>query len=375
VRVSIRSTMIYCLAAAALALWLCCPGSARAGDGASLATLQTAINDICTFFQLVSCPQLPTITQAVLELSAEENAPPEMIRSQEAVPPGAAVTAGNAPQPPPTKASPLDLSTLTPLAFISAPSQKGQATATPLYDSEADAYFYAVTTGSPQPDTAHFFYEDLLQNEDNHPAQGQNTAIISLPLTILKSGVESLAVTTLHVSAKCTGKASPCVTTATATGNFLPGSGVITADKLGLTVSASFASSPISETPHLIIRVDALLVVTPATDPAYFVSLNPFVFSVFIPPGETGFSPKDSGILKPGASIGLAPYPAPTCPGNSDCSNPPPASSTFGFCASLPGPGNDLRRAVGAFVAIAASGEALASAPLPAPGSQTITCP
>jgi hypothetical protein len=389
--------MIYRLAAAAMALWLCCPSSARAeGGGASLQTLQALINDICTALSppqiLASCPQLPTVTQAVLYVSAAENAAPEMIRSQNSVPPGAAVTAGNAPQAPPTTASPLDLSTLTPLAFISAQSKKGQATATQLYDSSANAYFYAVATPSQQPDTARFVYEDLLQTQGQQDQQGQQgqgastalplSARISLPLTLFNMNIlnmangvnpESLAVTTLQVSARCTGTASPCVTTATATGNFLPSSGV-TADKLNLTVSASFRSSPISQTPHLIIEVDVPLVVTVPTDTAYFSGLNPFVFDVFTQ-SEFGFTPANPSLLGSGVSIGLAPYPAPTCPGNTDCSAAPPAT-TFGFCASLPGPGAALRRAIGAFVAIAASGETLVSAPLPGGlGSQSVTCP
>jgi hypothetical protein len=379
-RASIRSSIVSHVATVAIALWLCCPGSARAegGGGGDLATLQSAVNDICAGFQRMSltmfCPQLPAITQAVLEVAGLENAPPEMIRSEFAVPPGEAATAGNAPAQPPPSKTPFDLSTLTPVAFVM--NAHGQAAATQLYDSAANSFFYAVTTFGPsgQPDTLHLFYEDRQPNPLT--LQGQNAPMISLPLTVYntRTQAESLAVTTLQVGVQCTGTPPACVTTATASGNFLQKG--VSADMLGLTVSASIGSSAISNTPHLIIQVDVPLVVTFATDPAYFAGtgLNPLVPPAFST-NQFGFTPKSAGLLGPGASIGIAPYPAPACSGTAStpCANPPPATTPFGFCASLPVSGG-LSRAVGAFLAIAADGETLVSAPTVS-GAPMPTCP
>jgi hypothetical protein len=397
VRVSIKPTMIYRLAAAAVALWLCCPAPARAeGGGASLGTLQAAIDSLCAQVQgpplnlTMFCGHVPTITQAVVYLAGLESVPPEAIRYQFNVvspggPPGGSVNAGNAPQI--LNGSPLDLSTLIPLASISAPSPQGQATPTQAYDNAADNFLYAVTTvgASQAPETVHLIFEDLLQTNPN-AMQGKNSAVISLPLTTFdsKTNAENLIVTTLQVSAQCTGKASACATNAIATGTgIFPGSGV-TADKLGLTVSASFGSSLISATPHLFIEVDVPLVVMFATDPLYFANFiipQPPIepqFSSTFPDGLPGTTPADPKILGSATlSIGMAPYPPPTCPGNTDCSASPPISNTFGICASLPGPlpGKVLRRSVGVFLAIATDGEALVSAPLPgALAPQTVTC-
>jgi len=386
-RTWIRSSTPSRISGAVAGLWLCGTGAAWAGGGASLASLQSIVNDFCNSAFITSCPQFPTVTQAVLEIAGLGNTPPEMIRSQNSVGPSDAVTAGNAPQPAPTTDAPLQVSTLTPLAFVSASTMPGQAVATQLYNPAANAFFYAVTTGSPAPDTVHFFYEDLFRTNPTF-TNGQIVAEIWLPLTILNNGVESLAVTKLQVKATCTGSASDCVKTATATGSF-PGSGV-SADKLNLTISASFAPSSALKQPHLLLRVDTPLVITSALDstgnPAfldffYFFNLNSFVPTAFTTGDVVPLPPTDSSILGPGASIGLAPYPPPTCPGNAQCSgNPPP--TTFGFCASLPdnsnGPNAVRHRAVGAFLVIANSGETLVSAPVPPapPGSPPIpTCP
>ena len=77
-----------------------------------------------------------------------------------------------------------------------------------------------------------------------------------------------------------------------------------------------------------------------------------------------------------GASIGLAPYPAPTSP----VPIPPgPTTSTFGFCASLPDNSNGsnakLHPAVATFLGIATDGEVLGSTPLGASSMPTLQCP
>src|ERR1700704_1870251 len=107
---------------------------AKAGDGADLGSLQAIIgppdgsSGLCLYFAMKPCPQLPTITQAVLEIAGLESAPPEMVRANPAanVPLGIAVDAGNPSRPPGLNAItafPIDpsvLATLNPLAFISA---------------------------------------------------------------------------------------------------------------------------------------------------------------------------------------------------------------------------------------------------------------
>src|SRR5438309_1799014 len=78
------STMISRLSGVLAAIWLCTAGPAWAGGGgASVGTLQSLLLDpVCDFLGVTSCPQLPTINQIVLETSALENIPPNLVRSQ-----------------------------------------------------------------------------------------------------------------------------------------------------------------------------------------------------------------------------------------------------------------------------------------------------
>src|SRR5207248_3023321 len=79
----VGSLTIYRLVAASLALWLCGTGPTRAGDGQDLGALQTYIDSICSspLFGLSTCPQIPTIVQAVLEIAAFVDVAPEAVRS------------------------------------------------------------------------------------------------------------------------------------------------------------------------------------------------------------------------------------------------------------------------------------------------------
>src|ERR1700720_4528682 len=138
---------------AVIALGLGAAQPARAGDGGEdFAGLQTFIDAVCGFFSMSSCPQTPTITQAVLQTAAFINASPAAVRADPAIgnlPVGFAVDAINPSRPPgqspitvtTSGALPVDpgvLSTLQPLAFIGAKSGKGPATATQLFDPSAD---------------------------------------------------------------------------------------------------------------------------------------------------------------------------------------------------------------------------------------------
>jgi hypothetical protein len=402
------------LITALCALWLCCAGSARAGDGGgSLQTLQAILSDpssgLCVTFGINPCPQLPTITQAVLEVAGLENSPPEMVRALNSIPPGSWVDAGNAaydvtnPHQPPivfpltaTTSPTLSklLSTLTPLAFVSAsvdreekadPNNKGAAAATQLYNPDADTFLYAVTSGSigptgiPIPDTLYLFYDDLSRGNQNFK-NGQVVGKFSLPLTVLNRGAmgnvisERQVATTLQFIAPTTDCSASKIT-----GDLL-NTGMpqtINATDIGLKCAVVFGRSPASPDKHAVFEAAIPLVVTQATDVTYFWlaligssgPVNLGIPSAFFD-NEPGFTPTKSGILPSGASIGIAPSAGPL--------GPPPAmgvSSTFALCASLPrnGNGQSLVPSVAADYAITTSGETRLSAPLPS--VSTSACP
>lgn len=375
------------IAGAAAGIWLCGAGVAWAGDGADLGSLQALLSGtggLCQIFSISSCPQVPTITQGVLEVAALGNNLPEMVRVQNNIPPGGAVSAGNPAlaltNPPPTV--PALLLGLTPLAFISQSS--GTAPATQPYDQKADSFLYAVAvassgfsgaTGLPVPDTAYFFYDDLFRNNVNF-ATGTTIAKFSFPLTVLNSnGSERAVPTTLNFVANNIGDCS----TSTVSGNFSGGTTgpqALPATQIGISCGVLFGGSPTSTQKHVIFKVTVPLLITgscspipctpsPNTDPAYFYSdlssgqpnpVNTGVFTAFLV-NDLGH-PAASGNLGAGVSIGLAPSAGPLGP-------PAAGSAPFALCASLP-VNNDtkLRPAVGAYYAIATSGEMLLSAPL-----------
>lgn len=370
----IRSTIYLRAAAVAAGLWLGAGGAAWAGDGADLGSLQALLNDptagLCKLFGIAPCPVPPTITQAVLEVAALGNNLPEMVRAQNNIGLGGAVSAGN----PAIATTPPDLSKLTPLAFISQSS--GTAAATQLYDRNADGFLYAVAvssigfvggTGLPSPDIALFVYDDLFRNNVNF-ATGTTIAKFSFPLTVLNSnGSERAVSTTLNFVANNFGDCS----TSTVKGSFsdqISGTQTLPASQIGISCGVSFGPSPASPQKHVIFQVTVPLLVTganppPNTDPAHFYSdlhpgqANPVNAGVY-----TAFAfndqPANSGNLGTGISIGLAPSAGPLA-------QPTAASASFALCASLP-VNNDskLRPAVGAYYAVATSGEMLLSAPL-----------
>src|SRR6266404_1768579 len=154
-RLTVGSAVISWFASVSAAFWMYGAGTAWAGDGGdSLGTIQAIIGPadgstgFCHLLGMgtnfgTTCPQLPTVTQAILEAAGLGLSPPEMVAAQNSIPPGSNVNAGNpavpliqgAATPFPlnasqlfvaaTKTSPSSglLSTLTPLAFISAKSQ------------------------------------------------------------------------------------------------------------------------------------------------------------------------------------------------------------------------------------------------------------
>src|SRR5262249_31359986 len=151
------------------------------------AGIQNYIDSICTMFKVTDCPQLPTISQGVLELSALYNSTLEAARSQFGIPVAPYVDAANPSRPPAVAeecattscVDPLNpiiglpigpsvLSTLRPLAFISAKTSNGTAVPTQLSDTDANIFFYVVggrssasTVALAEPDTLLLFYEVL----------------------------------------------------------------------------------------------------------------------------------------------------------------------------------------------------------------------
>jgi hypothetical protein len=375
------------LAAAVAGVWLCAVGPASAGGSADIQTLNTALLNLCTALgtSLVpSCPQVPTVTQAVLELAALNDNAPERVRAFNNVPQGEAVDAGNPGRWSVTVDSQISglpvkgsdvlnlLSTLRPLAFVSS-TKKGQAAkAVQLYDTSADTFLYAVASGPNagfSPDAVFLFYDDTSRTNTNLP-KGQVIAQFSFPLAVLIPPTDPAAIPTTEspvfpvtlqfkVPQSGANDCSASVLVGSFPGRATPPS---PAD-LGIQCAVVFAPSPASAHQHAIFQLQLPLLVTKGTDPLYFAGINPsspnlgnpaFVFDSFI----------DLGV-----SIGLPPYAAPL--------GPPTTPSTYSLCASLPGGngnGQSPVSAVAAFYVVAPDGETMVSAPLaPPPGS--LGCP
>ena len=428
-RASIRSSNISGLAGAVAALWLYGAGAAWAGGGMDLGSLQALLSGppgepqlgFCAILKMNSCTTLPTVTQAVLQVAALTEAPPDAIRAQNNIAPGSSVTAGNAAVTSialdPAGLSSL-LSTLTPLAFISQSS--GTAPATPLYDTTADAFLYAVAvgpkgaTGLPSPKNVYFIYDDLFRNGQTFN-KNQLVAQFSFPLTVLsKDAMGNFHETPVPITLQFIATSAGDCSASTVSGQSPPGSPVTVsfssspASQIGINCAVVFGTSPTSAQTHAILWVEIPLLVTgatppPNTDPPYFYSrnstpvglpgpINTAVFSAFLS-NDLGTPLNPPGIFP---SIGLAPTAAPlepqrctldpntniiTCSGGAAKDG----ETFYGLCASLPTNGNGQPiPAVAAFYSVTTSGETLLSAPFPllfqglqpqGNGKPTITCP
>jgi hypothetical protein len=129
----------------------------------------------------------------------------------------------------------------------------------------------------------------------------------------------------------------------------------VNAATLGLTVSLAIQPSTNSSVPHAVLQVQAPLLVTSATDAAYFKKDPAYAFdpfAAFLPPAfvndERGVTPKFLG-----SPIGVVPYAAPQL-----------APLTFPFCATIADDNGTHRAAVAAFYAIGTSGTTYVSTPL-----------
>ncbi len=435
-RPSVKSSIILRAAGAVAGLWLCGAGAAWAGGGADFGSLTALLTNsqgtgVCDVFHISPCPKPPSITQAALEVAALGNNLFEMLLLQNGFAPASRVKAdnpvataadipsdsnGNAIFPTASTAPTLlsVLSNLRPLAFNSQSSGTAQvpgtALATQLYDTTADTFLYAVGLSSterngqkaplPVPDYVYFFYDDLLRNNLNF-AIGTTVAKFSFPLKVLNGdGTERAVPTTLNFVATNAGDCSM----STVVGDFAGASTAtqtktqtLAPDKIGISCAVVFSASPVSTQRHAIFEVAVPLLVTRASDgKLYFYSFdapkdpttnkvlsNPVnsplvtqgVYTAF--ESDTGHSPPaGSTYLGTGIAIGLTPSAAPLCsdlPGGCPST---PIPTTFPLCANLPvntnGTGAQLRPAVGAYYAMATSGEMLLSAPLPA--ASTSTC-
>jgi hypothetical protein len=425
------------LVGAIAAILLCCAGSAWAGDGGpSLTSIQAIIGKadgstgLCKILSMKPCPQVPTVTQALLEAAGLELSPIEMVAAQNQTTPGSNVNAANPAAVPVPTPFPLNsttsptlsglLSTLTPLAFQSASKSGSTATATQLYASDINTFLYGVAVstfgisekpGGTVPDTALLFYDDVSQPYSSFP-RGTTVAKFLLPLTVLNVDTlgnvsERQVATTLNFIAPTTNCSA-----STLTGDFM-GSGtpqtIPATDIAGFGCVIVFGPSPTSSASHAIFEVEIPLLVTGTagspynTDPAYFYTFNTpgapagpintglfTAFTFFDDVFGTVPAPPPFILGANGVAIGMAPTagplgPPPTCSGTG-CTPPP---STFALCASLPqngsgqqngnaqgqqnGSGQALVPAVGAYYAIATDGEMLLSAALPA--ASTSVCP
>jgi len=441
-RLTVRPAGISRLASVSAAIWMAGAGAAWAGDGGdSLGTIQaiigpaTGATGFCSLLGMgtnfgTTCPQLPTVTQAILEAAALGLSPPEMVAAQNSIPPGSNVNAANPAAVVDDKGDPFPfpltsttspklsdlLSTLTPLAFISAKNSNGAAAPTQLFNPDADTFLYAVTAstfgikmtpGGTVPDTALFFYDDLSRNSNF--SRGQTVGKFLLPLTVLNVDAmgkvsERAVPATLNLIAPTTDCSA-----STVTGDFMgKGDGTtqtVKAADIALQCAVVFGKSPTSNENHAIFQVAISLLVTGTsgspynTDPAYFYSFlhtDPMTQKALAGPINIGlytaFTFFDDVFGVPaaanppilganGIAIGIAPAAGPfctpiTCPKPPPTPPPPPPGSIhFALCASLPkNNGNaPLVPAVGAYYAIATDGEALLSAALP--GVSTSVCP
>jgi hypothetical protein len=391
---------------------------ANAGDGGEdFSGLQNFINEVCAFLSASSCPQTPTITQAVLQTAAFINASQNVVRADPAIgnlPIGSAADALNPSRPPgqtpisvnASGALPVDpsvLSTLQPLAFVAAQSGNGLPTPTQLFDPSADTFLYAVgglsvaNTGSPQPDTLVLLY-DVPGRTNKTFVASRVIAKASLPLTVLnKDGTERTVSASLQFKMP-SGSGAPC-SASTVVGDFA-GAGTpqtIGPAAIGVNCGIAFAASPVSPHAHAIFEVSVPMLITgacsptpcppsPNTDPAYFVAISfgvdPFSPSLTLPfiSDDPGFANASNILGTNGQAIGVAPTAGPLGPpvgctttnGVTTCTPP----GTYALCASLPrdASGNNLVPAVAAFYAIATHGEVLLSTPL-APAAPGLVCP
>ena len=391
--------------AGVMAAVLCGIGSAWAGDGGTDLGIQSLVDAVCTDIGMPpssiswKCPKVPTLTQAILEISGLGNAAPDFVRGPLGPLPAngftgitCSVSSGNvcsqtnainAVNPPAASfVSVSDLAGLTPLAFTTV---KGHAVPVPLGINGANSFFYAVATPDQNGEikTLTLFYDYPATTNSNFQT-GQVIAKVSLPLQVLNSDGSERLICAAAATTGCTGLATmqisacnngPGCVNATVVGDFsTPGTigPPVSAGALGIQVNRSFAPSPNSDRSHLILTVQVPLLVTQGNDPAYFGVVPP---GAIIPVNAvSGLSTAFTSDVVPTTQIGIAPRVAPACSG-SPC---PPSTIPYPFCASFSGNGGGpLNSAVATFLSIGTDATTYLSSPVPAAliGSPPLTCP
>jgi hypothetical protein len=393
------SSTISRFAGVATSSWLCVMGSAWAGGGGSDLGIQSVVDAVCADVGM-TCPKVPTVTQAILQMSGLANAAPDYVRgpqgplavaqftgSQCSVSSGTSLpvcsqaNAINAVNPPALSAVALtDLPNLIALAFTTV---KGQAVPVLLGTSGASSFFYAVATPGQNGEfqTLTLFFDYPVMTNSNFQNL-QAVANISLPLQVLNSnGSERLvcgatgcpaSVATLQINACNSGTGCVKGFAANVVGDFTtPGTTETrSAGALGIQTNVSFGSSPNSDRSHFILEVQVPLLVTRGNDPAYFG-----VPYGVIPVNQlSGLPTAFTSDVVPASKIGVAPQAAPACPSGS-C---PPPTTTYPFCASFAGNGSGpLSPAVATFASVGTDATTYVSSPVPAAlvGAPPLKCP
>jgi hypothetical protein len=263
------------------------------------------------------------------------------------------------------------LSYVAPLAFT-------QGAVPTLYgDPNTNGFFYAhVLEGANGPQALELLVEQLPGT--SKPSFGGLVPVtLKFPAVILNSnGTETPVSATLH--AACLGL-GPCPATVS---GFGPGNKTYSAHALGLNFSFVLSPSPQSLVPHPIAALSIPLVVTKQNDPAYF-------FTTTTSPCPSGVNPASgyceaflqqalgfpASVLGNGASVGIAPYPAPlctstTCPTTPPVPPAPPPPTYFGFCASF-----SKNTVIAAYAGIGTDATTYATSPVPGTGVTLPVCP
>jgi len=314
-------------ALAALTLLSAGSAAAGAGGGEQGGVIQRTLALFCQFLGMSSCPQVPTLTQGVLELAGLQTTAPDYVRGPFSL--GICSVAGNPlPNNPITLqpcsdiavnavnasvSSPVtvsDLSRLSTLAFTT--NKLGQAVPAQPGDHSANSFLYAVTTGAnEEPNALTLVYDNPFQTSF---AADQVVAKISLPLQVLSltDGSERLvccgvqgapaSVTVLQISTSANGGFIAVVT-----GDFI-GDGTQqshSAAELGLEFPlgspAILTSTRNSNKPHAIFQVSVPLLVT---GPSNTAKCGKAISNQTPDPADCGNDPAYFGVTPGGSTVG-----------------------------------------------------------------------
>jgi hypothetical protein len=249
----------------ATAVLLSGTGAAWAGGGgATSESVQLFLNGICAQFGVTSCPQLPTVNQAVVESAALSGETPAVIRGPQNLnlPPASAVDAGT-------------LAGLSnPLAFVSATSTQGVPIPTLPTNPMANSFLSATSSPAPpaNPTTLNLTFDYLPRTMQTF-ALNQDVGDITLPLVVADSSQNPVRDVSATLQIRGTGGTS---VTTDIMGDFL-GTGTPQTDSLaalGITFSQNFTKG------YEEVDVGIPLLVTSDVAPAYTVSAPGFEFDV-----------------------------------------------------------------------------------------------